>query len=49
MKQGDKNKETRGGHRDKNRKGMGVGRTETSTTNQRVGFEKDMTMTIKLT
>ena len=44
MKQGDKNKETRGGHRDKYRKGKGIRRTETSTTNQRVGFEKDMTI-----
>ena len=48
MKQGDKNKEIRRGPR-KNRKGMGTGRIETSTTNQRVGFEKDMTRTIKLT
>ena len=43
MKQGDKSKENRGGERNKHRKGKGIRRTETAITNQRVGFEKDMT------
>ena len=41
MKQRDKNQETRRGNGDKNRKGKGIRRIETSKTNQRVGFERE--------
>ena len=38
MKQRNKNKETRRGSRDKQRKGKGIGRIETPITNQRAGI-----------